>query len=116
MSMKKYCNFIAVSLQQWIKEEKRTVWFRVHLSHSEWIPVLVNEGFKFHHARQEYVTLYRWIVTHEECNVPHYAHTNLGVGAFVYDEQSNKLLTIKEKYANRSAMWKLPGGYVEPGT
>lgn len=106
---------LTVSLQQWIKEEKRTVWFRVHLSDSEWIPVLVHEGFKFHHARQEYVTLYRWIVTHEECNVPHYAHTNLGVGAFVYDERSNKLLTIKEKYANKSAMWKLPGGYVEPG-
>ncbi|XP_076243138.1 uncharacterized protein LOC143184642 [Calliopsis andreniformis] len=106
---------LTVSLQQWIKEKKRTIWFRVHLQHSEWIPILVKEEFKYHHAREEYVMLYRWLVKDQECNVPHYAHTILGVGAFVYNEKSNEVLVIKEKYVNRTAFWKLPGGYVEPG-
>ena len=106
---------LAASLQQWIKEKRRTIWFRVYLPHSEWIPILVKEGFKFHHAKQEYVMLYRWLVTDEECAVPHYAHTNLGVGAFVYNEKTTELLVVKEKYVEKSAFWKLPGGYVEPG-
>ncbi|XP_043263643.1 nudix hydrolase 7 isoform X1 [Colletes gigas] len=106
---------LTVSLQDWIKDKKRTIWFRVHLPNSEWIPILVKEGFKFHHAQNEYVMLYRWLVSDEECNVPHYAHTNLGVGAFVYNESTNELLVIKEKYVNKVAFWKLPGGFVEPG-
>ncbi|XP_031831760.1 uncharacterized protein LOC116426650 isoform X2 [Nomia melanderi] len=106
---------LKISLQEWIKDKKRTIWFRVHLSHSEWVPILVKEGFKFHHAREEYVSLYLWLVKDEECNVPHYAHTNLGVGAFVYNEKTKEVLVIKEKYAQRSPFWKLPGGYVNPG-
>lgn len=106
---------LAISLQEWIKDNKRTIWFRVHLPHSEWVPILVKEGFKFHHAREEYVTLYRWMVEQEECNVPHYAHNNLGVGAFVYNEETKEILVIKEKYARRRPFWKLPGGYVDPG-
>ncbi|CAK9803869.1 Nudix hydrolase 8 [Anthophora plagiata] len=106
---------LKTSLQQWIQVKKRTIWFRVYLAHSEWVPILVKEGFKFHHAKQEYVMLYRWLVTDEECNVPHYAHTNLGVGGFVYNEETKEVLVIKEKYSNRKPLWKLPGGYVEPG-
>ncbi|KZC13923.1 Nudix hydrolase 8 [Dufourea novaeangliae] len=106
---------LKISLQEWIKDRKRTIWFRVHLPHSEWVPILVKQGFKFHHAREQYVTLYQWLVKSEECNVPHYAHTNLGVGAFVYNEKSNEILVIKERYTYRTPFWKLPGGYVDPG-
>ncbi|XP_076646111.1 uncharacterized protein LOC143355287 [Halictus rubicundus] len=106
---------LAISLQEWIKENKRTIWFRVHLPHSEWVPILVKGGFKFHHARDEYVTLYQWMVKDQECNVPHYAHTNLGVGAFVYNEETKEILVIKEKYTYKRPFWKLPGGYVDPG-
>ncbi|XP_003702578.2 uncharacterized protein LOC100875788 isoform X1 [Megachile rotundata] len=109
-----FARLLTISLQQWIKEKRRTIWFRVHLPHTEWVPILVKEGFKFHHAKPEYVMLYRWLVEDEECNVPHYAHTNLGIGAFVYNEKTNEMLVVKEKYADK-ARWKLPGGYVEPG-
>ncbi|XP_061937179.1 uncharacterized protein LOC114577635 isoform X2 [Apis cerana] len=109
-----FAHRLAASLQEWIQNKKRTIWFRVYLSHSEWIPILVKEGFKFHHAKQEYVMLYRWLVN-EECNIPHYAHTNLGIGGFVYNEETQEVLVLKEKYVNKKAMWKLPGGYVNPG-
>ncbi|XP_076379266.1 uncharacterized protein LOC143259741 [Megalopta genalis] len=105
---------LTISLQGWIKDKKRTIWFRVYLPHSEWVPILVKERFKFHHARDEYVTLYRWLVTDEECNVPHYAHTILGVGAFVFNEKTKEILVVKEKYTYKRPFWKLPGGYVDP--
>lgn len=110
-----FASRLTASLQQWIENKKRTIWFRVHLPQSEWIPLLVKEGFKFHHAKQEYVMLYRWLVIDEECNIPHYAHTNLGVGGFVYNVETEEILLVKEKYTNHARIWKLPGGYVEPG-
>lgn len=58
--------------------------------------------------------LYRWLSTDEECNVPKYAHTFLGVGAFVFNKDTNEILVIKERHASKIS-WKLPGGYVEPG-
>ncbi|XP_014487839.1 PREDICTED: nucleoside diphosphate-linked moiety X motif 6 [Dinoponera quadriceps] len=103
------------SLEQWIKNKKRTIWFRVHIPHTEWIPILTKQGFVFHHAKEKYVVLYRWLPVDEECNVPKYAHTILGVGAFVYNEGTGEILVIKEKYSYNKATWKLPGGYVEPG-
>ncbi|XP_018313109.1 uncharacterized protein [Mycetomoellerius zeteki] len=103
------------SLEQWIKDKRRTIWFRVHIPHTEWVPILTGHGFIFHHSKEEYVMLYRWLPTNEECNVPKYAHTYLGVGAFVFNKNTSEILVIKEKYAPTKASWKLPGGYVEPG-
>lgn len=102
------------SLEQWTKDKKRAVWFRVHIPNTEWVPILTGQGFIFHHAKEEYVMLYRWLPNDEECNIPKYAHTFLGVGAFVFNKDTNEILVIKEKYALNKA-WKLPGGYVEPG-
>lgn len=102
------------SLEQWTKDKKRAVWFRVHIPNTEWVPILTGQGFIFHHAKEKYVMLYRWLSIDEECNIPKYAHTFLGVGAFVFNKDTNELLVIKEKYASNKT-WKLPGGYVEPG-
>lgn len=59
--------------------------------------------------------LYRWLPIDEECNVPKYAHTILGVGAFVFNKETDEILVIKERYSYNKVTWKLPGGYVEPG-
>ncbi|XP_035734948.1 nudix hydrolase 7-like isoform X1 [Vespa mandarinia] len=106
---------LQASLNIWSEQKKRTIWFHVHLSHSEWIPILVQKGFKFHHAREEYVMLYNWLNKEIVCNIPPYAHTNLGVGAFVYNEKTSEILVVKEKNYIGNQFWKLPGGYVEPG-
>ncbi|XP_032663637.1 nucleoside diphosphate-linked moiety X motif 6 isoform X1 [Odontomachus brunneus] len=103
------------SLEQWVKDKRRTIWFRIHISHMEWVPILTKQGFVFHHAKEGYAMLYRWLPIDEECNVPKYAHTILGVGAFVYNKETGEILVIKEKYSHNKATWKLPGGYVEPG-
>ena len=114
LSNSKFHRRFPVSLKKWLEENKRTIWFRVNLAQAEWIPVLALEGFKFHHAKEEYVTLYRWLPKDQTSNIPPYAHTNLGVGSFVLNEKTNEVLVIKEKHLKKP-MWKLPGGYIEPG-
>lgn len=59
--------------------------------------------------------MYLWLPQNEHCNIPQYAHTMVGVGAVVINDK-NQLLTIKEKSSLVGAkLWKIPGGYVEPG-
>lgn len=59
--------------------------------------------------------MYRWLPILENCNIPHYAHTMVGVGAVVVNDK-DQVLVVTERYSilNRP-FWKLPGGYVEPG-
>ncbi|XP_057669611.1 uncharacterized protein LOC130901928 [Diorhabda carinulata] len=103
------------SLLNWRESGHRGIWFKVHLNQSDWIPVLVKNGFKFHHAKEEYVMMVLWLSTTETSNIPNYAHTMLGVGAVVSND-NNQVLVVKEKYyPGNMPHYKLPGGYVEPG-
>lgn len=70
--------------------------------------------FKFHHAKDEFVMMYRWLPSHESPNIPPFAHTMIGVGALVVNDK-NQILVVSENNALIKGSWKLPGGYVEPG-
>lgn len=106
---------LETSLAHWLETRKRGIWFRVNLQDSEWIPILAQNKFTFHHARSDFVMMIRWLPTDETPNIPPYAHTLIGVGAIVINDKS-ELLVVKEKYnILPTSMWKLPGGYVEPG-
>lgn len=101
------------SLSHWTENRKRGIWFKVHLNSSFWVPELANNQFKFHHAKDNFVMMYRWLPTDESLNIPPYAHTMVGVGALVVDDR-NQILVVSEKHALIKGSWKLPGGYVEP--
>lgn len=58
--------------------------------------------------------MYKWLPVEESDNVPNFAHTTIGVGAVV-ENDGNQILVVKEKYFYKKPLWKLPGGYVEPG-
>ncbi|XP_069691273.1 uncharacterized protein [Periplaneta americana] len=103
---------LEASLIHWAEKNVRGVWFKVTLEHADWVPVLAKNDFQFHHAKPGYVMMYRWL-PNEECNIPPYAHTMIGVGAVVVND-SDEILVVKEKYF-LIPHWKLPGGYVEPG-
>ena len=45
------------SLEDWRREGVRTVWFLVTQADSVWVPVLVSQGFTFHHANTASGTL-----------------------------------------------------------
>lgn len=100
------------SLKLWIKQGNRGIWFRVHLNQSDWIPILVKKGFRYHNAVEEVATLTLWLPKNENCSIPHYAHTMLGVGAVVVNDK-HEILAVREKHYDRPH-WKLPGGHVDP--
>ena len=52
---------LARSLADWRREGVRTVWFLVTHADSEWVPVLVSQGFTFHHANTERLALMLWL-------------------------------------------------------
>jgi 8-oxo-dGTP pyrophosphatase MutT (NUDIX family) len=71
------------------------------------------KSFTFHHAKNNFVMMYKWLPTNEQVNIPPYAHTMVGVGAVIMND-SNQVLVVSEKHALVTGSWKLPGGYVEP--
>ncbi|KAJ0177181.1 hypothetical protein K1T71_007190 [Dendrolimus kikuchii] len=101
------------SLGKWTAEGHRCIWFRVNISDASFVPILAQKGFNFHHARDDFVMMYKWLPVNSEPNLPPASHTNLGVGAMVFNKK-NQLLAISEKHYEYPH-WKLPGGYVERG-
>lgn len=109
-----FSSVLQKSLTHWTDNKKRGIWFKVSLNSSHWVPELVNHQFKFHHAKDNFVMMYRWLPTDESQNIPPYSHTMVGVGALVLNNR-NQILVVSEKHALIKGSWKLPGGYVEPG-
>lgn len=101
------------SLDYWTTNKNRAIWFRVYQEQADWVPVLAENGFDFHHARTGVVTMYRWLPENESNNLPNFAHTLMGVGGLVINEK-NEVLVVSDRYAMIPNSWKLPGGYVEP--
>jgi hypothetical protein len=96
------------ALAAWAEGGVRAVWFHVAPEQADWIPVLVQEGFSFHHASPARVALLRWLPTAEPSNVPSYAHTLVGVGGMVVNDEG-QVLVVQERFATQEH-WKLPGG------
>ncbi|CAH2236817.1 jg8570 [Pararge aegeria aegeria] len=101
------------SLEKWSSEGRRCIWFKVHIEDSNYVPLLAKKGFNFHHARDDFVMMYKWLPSELKPNLPPPCHTNLGVGAFVVNE-NDQMLAVSEKHYEYPH-WKLPGGYVERG-
>lgn len=74
---------------------------------------MFQKGFKFHHTKDNAVTMYKWLSEHESDRIPSYAHTVIGVGGLVVNDPS-QVLVVSERYLN-FPHWKLPGGVVDPG-
>lgn len=104
-------NFLE-SLNHWTTQKRRAIWFRVHRSQAGWLPVLARNDFYFHHAREEFVVMYKWLPTTEPSAVPPFAHTMVGVGALVINDK-NQVLVVSENNSLIPDSWKLPGGYTE---
>ncbi|CAH0701239.1 unnamed protein product [Spodoptera exigua] len=105
-------NQLNESIRTWSEAKKRCIWFKVNIKDAAWVPVLANEGFNFHHARDNFVMMYKWLPD-TPSNLPPACHTNLGVGGMVFNDK-NEILVVAENYIE-FPHWKLPGGYVERG-
>ncbi|KAG6442354.1 hypothetical protein O3G_MSEX002313 [Manduca sexta] len=108
-----FLNKLEESLSEWTSQGHRCIWFRVSIKQAFWVPLLAEKGFNFHHARDDFVMMYKWLPLDSEPNLPPPCHTNLGVGAMVFNKR-DQILAISEKHYEYPH-WKLPGGYVERG-
>ena len=105
---------LRLSLGVWEAEGFKLVWLEVPISRVRLVPVAVDEGFAFHHAREDYVLLTRRLV--ERAYIPPFATHYVGVGGVVLSD-ARELLVVSERYRRRGRgpAYKLPGGALHPG-
>eukprot|EP01121_Diplochlamys_sp_Union-15-3_P007315 TRINITY_DN1850_c0_g1_i2.p1 TRINITY_DN1850_c0_g1~~TRINITY_DN1850_c0_g1_i2.p1 ORF type:complete len:152 (+),score=19.99 TRINITY_DN1850_c0_g1_i2:60-515(+) len=95
------------SLKAWKEAKYRAVWLCIPIKQASLVPVAVREGFEYHHAKKDYLTLTKWLPEDCKSKIPAYASSYLGVGGIVIND-NNEILVIAEKYADRFR-WKIPG-------
>lgn len=107
-----FAHSLALSLSYWKSAGKKGVWLKLPLDRSEYVPLAVKEGFKYHHAEESYVMLTYWIPD-EPCMLPANASHQVGVGGFVINDQM-EVLVVREKYSASTlhGAWKLPTGFI----
>ncbi|XP_014667262.1 PREDICTED: nudix hydrolase 8-like [Priapulus caudatus] len=104
---------LEASLTGWKAAGRRGIWFKIHLKDAALVPICAKHGFTFHHAQPDYVMMVTWLPTDEPNNLPDYAHTFIGVGGLVVNEE-DQILVLKERFMQKPH-WKLPGGLVNEG-
>lgn len=88
------------------QKDKNLLWFKIPIEKSEFIPVLTQQGFIFHHTTQESLMLVKQLK--ENAIIPTPKNYTVGVGAVVF--KGDKLLVVKDMF---STGYKLPGGHID---
>lgn len=107
-----FAGSLAASLSYWKSVGKKGVWLKLPVDRSEFVPIAVKEGFKYHHAEESYLMLTYWIPD-EPSLLPANASHQVGVGGFVINDQM-EVLVVQEKYRGSpmDGVWKLPTGFI----
>jgi ADP-ribose pyrophosphatase len=87
-------------------QNKKLLWIKIPIEKSDFIPVLTNIGFEFHHCDERSLMLVKKMAY--DSFVPTTKNYIVGVGAIVLNE--GQLLVIKDRF---SAGYKLPGGHID---
>jgi 8-oxo-dGTP pyrophosphatase MutT (NUDIX family) len=100
-------------MDQWRTMAKRGVWLKIPIAQAVLIPVATGLGFVFHHAEPDYVMMTHWLPADCESTIPPNASHQVGVGAFVINDEG-QLLVVQEAVGN-TGFWKIPTGLVDAG-
>lgn len=102
------------SLTAWRAAKRRAIWLKVPIEKSQLIEPAVKEGFIFHHAEKEYVTMTHWLAKPEDNRIPISATHQVGVGCVVLN-QKNELLLVQERsgFTKGMNLWKYPTGLLD---
>ncbi|KHN42675.1 Nudix hydrolase 8 [Glycine soja] len=100
------------SLHHWKKVGKKGIWLRLPSEQSDFVPITIKEGFRYHHAEPGYVMLTYWI-PEGPFMLPANASHQVGVGGFVISG-SNEVLVVQEKQCAPAncGLWKIPTRFV----
>ncbi|KAF8768742.1 hypothetical protein HU200_007300 [Digitaria exilis] len=100
-----FARSLAASLSSWKSAGKKGVWLKLPLDRSEFIPLAVKEGFRYHHAEESYLMLTYWIPD-EPCLLPENASHQVGVGGFVINDQMEVSLSCPIFEVCMVALWQ----------
>lgn len=94
------------------------VWINIPREKVALVPVATAAGFDFHHAEAGHVLMNFWLPEHTPSTLPRCATTQIGVGAFVLNEQ-REVLVVSERNGPAAKtefrLYKLPTGLVDLG-
>eukprot|EP00357_Protocruzia_adherens_P003773 CAMPEP_0115012986 /NCGR_PEP_ID=MMETSP0216-20121206/25102_1 /TAXON_ID=223996 /ORGANISM="Protocruzia adherens, Strain Boccale" /LENGTH=295 /DNA_ID=CAMNT_0002382225 /DNA_START=46 /DNA_END=933 /DNA_ORIENTATION=- len=102
------------SLNKWEENSCRGVWLEIPQEKAQFIPLAVQRGFDFHHAKPGYVQMTKWLPKDRPSKLPNFATHYVGVGGLVINDNSEVLL-IQEQRSIAEGLWKIPGGLAEIG-
>ena len=111
-----FVSALTTSLPEWRDAGLRGIWIKIPLSKSHYIGHAVDAGFVFHHAEPGYCMLTQWLPPTENKLPPNASH-QVGVGAFVFDRSTRRVLVVQEKNGplKGKGVWKMPTGLVQAG-
>ncbi|KAF7847554.1 hypothetical protein BT93_L2846 [Corymbia citriodora subsp. variegata] len=97
-----FATLLRASISSWKQQGKKGVWIKLPIEYSHLVDIIVKEGFRYHHAEQNYLMLVRGLPE---------THDTIPVNA------SHRVLVVQE-HSGRSqgtGVWKLPTGVVNGG-
>jgi 8-oxo-dGTP pyrophosphatase MutT (NUDIX family) len=111
-----FVDALASSLPAWKEANCRGIWLKLPISKAHYVGHTVDAGFEFHHAEPGFIMLTQWLPQTENKLPPNASH-QVGVGAFVYDKENNRVLVVQEKNGplRGKGVWKMPTGLVHAG-
>jgi len=105
---------LSASLQAWRAEGYQVVWLEIPVDRASFIPIVVAQGFRFHHCQESSVTL--TLRLRADAFVPLYATHYIDAGGLVLNEARELLVVLERAHRHRrQRYYKLPGGALKPG-
>lgn len=87
-------------------KNKKLIWIKLPIEKSDFIPVLTDLEFEFHHCDEKNLMLIKKMVSGSI--VPTTKNYIVGVGVIVFNE--GRLLVIRDRF---SSGYKIPGGHID---
>jgi hypothetical protein len=85
------------SVKKWESEGIRGVWLKLSENNAHLIDIALKEvAFKFHHAKEGYVMMTKWMDKQMINKMPSFATHYIGVGGLVLNKDRTKILAIQE--------------------
>ncbi|KAL4527793.1 hypothetical protein Ndes2526B_g08539 [Nannochloris sp. 'desiccata'] len=111
-----FIDALASSVPAWQEAGFRGIWLKIPISRAHYVGHAVDAGFEYHHAEPGYLMLTQWLPQSENKLPPNASH-QVGVGAFVFDKETRRVLVVQEKNGplKGKGVWKMPTGLVQAG-
>ncbi|XP_060064820.1 nucleoside diphosphate-linked moiety X motif 6-like [Ylistrum balloti] len=111
---KDFLDLLHNSLQIWKTEKITAAWLKVPIQYGRFIPIAARLGFQFHHAEGNSCHLKLWMKESSEDKTPRFATHQVGVAGFVFREDTQSVLVVKDR-DRKFSFWKFAGGLSELG-